>query len=132
MKHSLANYPKKFLGCVVSPTKICLQFEGVQSKLRFKQGAHYVKLHDTTKALPISISGTDVDIVAVGCQMPVIEELQGYLIQAYRNYASLYSAVYREQYGKDFLAFLLTSIKELEDVIIEVQSTRGDADVKES
>ena len=70
MKHSVANYPRGFIGYVVSPIKICIQFENVQSKLRFKQGADYIKLPDTNKALPITTTGTEIDILAVAGVTP--------------------------------------------------------------
>jgi len=117
MKHSLANYPTQFLGCVVSPNKICMQFSDVQSKLRFKQGAHYIKLPDTSKALPITPTGTDVDLLAVGCVMPVLEQTQLNLIQAYLEYGIKHSDSYRDKYSSEFLGFLIRVHKELEDVI---------------
>lgn len=106
MKHSIANYPTRFLCCVVSPTKICIQFEDVQSKLRFKDGASYVKLPDTTKALPISTTGTEVDILAVGCQMPTIVQLQMELLHAYERYSDQYKERYAQEYGIEFRSFL--------------------------
>lgn len=121
IKHSIANYPKGFLGCVVSPTKICLQFEDVQSKLRVKEGADYVKLPDTSKALPISHLGTDVDILAVGCQMPVLEDAQFRLIEAYDKYGKLYSDVYAETYeGKQFIDYLKRVSSALNNVITKL------------
>jgi len=124
IKHSLANYPQKFLGCVVSPTKICLQFEEVLVKLRLKQGADYIKLPDTSRALPIAHTGTGVDITAVGCQMPVLEDLQANLIKAYVTYGQLHTATYEQQYGKDFMSFLLQTRKNLDDAITAL--TNGD------
>jgi len=86
IKHSLANYPTHFLGTVVSENKICLQFENVQSKLRFRQGAEYIKLPDTHKALPISTQGTPIDILAVGCQLPTLFDAHLALIEAYKEH----------------------------------------------
>ena len=107
MKHSIANYPLGFVGCVVSPTKICLQFSDVTCKLRVKEGAAYVKLPNTSKALPIAHTGTEVDVVAVGCQMPELEALQGALIEAYIKYGRLHKETYHNTYsGKEFLDFL--------------------------
>jgi hypothetical protein len=117
MKHSLANYPSQFLGCVISPTKICLQFEEVTAKLRFKEGASYVKLPSTHKALPISVSGTAVDILAVGCQMPVIEDLQAALLSAYVVYGLQHLAAYEAAYNKEFIEFLMHTRKGLDDAI---------------
>ena len=72
IKHSLANYPKEFLQCVVTRNKICLQFGNVDVKLRYKEGGEYMKLPCTTKAFPIPITGTKVDITSVGCPLHVI------------------------------------------------------------
>lgn len=117
MKHSLANYPKNFLGCVVSPTKICLQFEDVQVKLRVKEGAEYIKLPDTSKALPIPHTGTEVDITAVGCQMPVLEELQSALIEAYIKYGQLHWETYEQTYGGQFIDFLKRTRASIDNAI---------------
>ena len=106
IKHSVAGYPEKFLACMVSPTKICMQFESVTAKLRYKEGGEYVKLPDCAKVLPIRTTGTEVDILAVGAQMPVIEELQKNLIAAYLSYGSEHGIRYRAEYNKDFLDFL--------------------------
>lgn len=125
MKHSVANYPKECLGCVVSPTKICIQFSEVMSKLRFKEGAEYVKLPSTHKALPISTDGTDVDILAVGCQMPVIEALQSALIEAYVKYGNEHGEAYKAVYGTDFKLFLLDTIQEMIDAVNQIKTKRG-------
>lgn len=83
LQHSLANYPKEFITCVVTKGKICLQFGNVDVKLRYKEGGEYIKLPSTTKALPIPITGTKVDIASVGCPLDVIfsmvEEVVGAL-----------------------------------------------------
>lgn len=125
IKHSIANYPLRFFGYVVSPTKICLQFEDVFSKLRFKQGADYIKMPDTIKALPIKITGTDVDILAVGCQLPVIEELQRSLIAAYVEYGTQHSNTYLTTYGQHFTDFLLDIQQEIDNAIHQLKA-KGD------
>jgi len=63
--NSIANYPKKFHNTVVSPTKICIQFSHVESKLRLKAGGYYIKLPDGYKGLPITPEGVDIDQLAV-------------------------------------------------------------------
>lgn len=114
VRHSIAQYPTSFKGTVVSPTKICLQFEDVEAKLRFMEGAEYMKLPDTYKALPISVNGTSVDVSAVGCQMPTIEVLQAELLQAYLKYGRLYSQTYEEVYeGRKFIDFIERTVVEL-------------------
>lgn len=104
--HSLANYPKLFHGTVVSPTKICMQFEDVEVKLRYKQGGFYRNNEFQEKWVPISTTGTAIELTSVGCQMPVIEEVQAALIAAYHQYAELHMARYRHEYNKDFIDFL--------------------------
>ena len=61
-----------FKGTVVSPTKICLQFEGVESKLRVMEGAEYIKMPDLSAGYTIKHTGSPVDVLAVGCQMPTL------------------------------------------------------------
>ena len=122
IKHSLANYPKKFLGCVVSPTKICMQFAEVTSKLRFKEGADYIKSPYTIKALPIKVTGTDIDILAVGAQLPEIEELQLSLTKAYLEYSKVHSQRYKQEYNKEFIDFILKIHTEIGEVIKELTS----------
>lgn len=120
IKHSLANYPKNFLGYVISPTKICIQFAEVDTKLRFKEGGEYIKLPSTEKALPISPKGTPVEIVAVGCQMPVLEDLQNHLLNAYLQYGKLHSQIYKDVYQKEFLDFLCLMSSRLNTIIQEL------------
>lgn len=91
LQHSLANYPKEFITCVVTKGKICLQFGNVDVKLRYKEGGEYIKLPCTTKALPIPVTGTKVDIVAIGCPVPVIFSMLDDLIGALGEYYSLHT-----------------------------------------
>ena len=120
--HALAHYPKDFKGCVVSPTKICLQFLDPQVKLRVNsEGRSFLpKLPDTQRYLPIPEQGTDVALTAVGCQLPVVEKYQLALIDAYLQYAQQHSSVYRETYGKEFKDFLLLLLDRLKAVIAQI------------
>jgi hypothetical protein len=120
IKHSIANYPKTFHGYVVSPTKICFQFEDVQSKLRFKEGGEYVKLPNTTKALPVPITGVQVDLLSVGCQMPVLELLCENMIDAFKEYYLNHNATYKETYDKDFKEFLIGIESKLLNLLNEI------------
>ena len=107
---SFANYPKSFKGCVVSPTKICLQFNDPEIKLR---------IHDTDRAdytkfgpnndimIPVGTLGTTIKCTAIGCQMPVVEDYQLQLIDAYVEYSRFHSKIYEETYSKSFKDFLL-------------------------
>ncbi len=117
--HKLANYPTGFGGTVVSPTKICIQYTNVQTKLRINKasGVLLMKTPDSHKALGIRDDGTDIGVLAVGCQLPVLEEVQLGLIAAYKTYANTHSDTYRDHYGKDFLDFLLRMREELDKTI---------------
>lgn len=120
---SIAEYPESFRGCVVSPTKICIQFNNPQLKLR---------LHDTVRddfpkfgansdrMLPIGTLGTDVDCIAVGCQMPVVEDYQMALIEAYQKYWELHRVTYSVTYRREFKDFLLKLQTKLNNLITEI------------
>lgn len=117
---SFANYPQSFKGCVVSPTKICLQFNDPEIKLR---------LHDTDKAdytkygpnndvmVPIGTLGTTIKCTAIGCQMPVVEDYQMQLLDAYVEYARKHSKTYALTYSKSFRDFLLKIQAKINNVL---------------
>ena len=107
ISHSLAQYPTGFVGCIVSPTKICMQYGPLEAKLRYKEGAEYIKLPSTAKALPISVTGTHLAVSAIGCQMPVLEDAQRALYQAFLVYGQSHAEVYRKTYGKEFMDTLI-------------------------
>ena len=117
IKNSLANYPKKFLGYVVSPLKICLQFEEVESKLRFKQGAEYIKLPTTEKAMVIKPTGSPLDILSVGCPIEVLLEAQTALVEAYREYMNKHGEEFKEKTGRNFKDELRKINKSLDELI---------------
>jgi hypothetical protein len=104
-----ANYPKKFKGYVVSPDKICLQYEDTQIKLRKLEG-DFKKLgkigKDSERFVPVVPLGTDIEVLAVGHQMPVLQEMQLKLCEAYKEYYKLHKDTYKEKYGEDFTEFL--------------------------
>lgn len=112
-KHSLANYPKDFLGYVVSPHKICIQFQDVRTTLRAVPNQHedLTKLPTGDKALPIIPTGVGINVLAVGCEFPVLEKLQMDLISAYKEYYSKYKEDYRRLYGKDFKEDFLKALQ---------------------
>ncbi len=118
-RHSFANYPKSFKGFVVSPHKICLQWSTVQTKLRiaYRDDSDLLKLPTTERALPVVPNGVGIDTLAVGCEMPIIEELQDQLIKAYAEYWEKHSEYYSNKYGKGFSLFLLNTIKKLEGIL---------------
>ena len=117
-KHSFANYPKKFLGTVVSPHKICLQFQDVRTTLRvaYRDESDLIKLPSTDPALPVVPSGVGIDILAVGCEMPVLEQLQSALIKAYKIYKEQHNDYYIKHYGKHFYEFIQETINKLKEV----------------
>ncbi len=118
--HSIASYPITFKQTVISPTKICLQFEMVHVKVKPNEKALLLKrMHDGTSFLPIRTDGqvgdhphdrgartATIQCLAVGCQLPVIEALQHALIDAYDTYRYDHDATYRATYHKDFTDFL--------------------------
>ncbi len=124
--HKLANYPTGFGGTVVSPTKICIQYTGVQTKLRVNvySKTPIIKTPDSHRAISIRDDGTDIGVLAVGCQLPVLEQVQMGLIEAYRSYAREHSDTYAEKYGKSFMSFLLRMQAELDKVIGEIENGR--------
>jgi hypothetical protein len=135
--HSLANYPTSFKGTVISPTKICLQFKDVQVKLRVNDLAEgLAKMPDGIIALPVRTDGAatlfpqgpardkNVDTVAVGCQMPVLEELQFAMITAYISYGRHHAARYKQEYGRSFLDFLLHTQNMLSNAILELRDIK--------
>lgn len=124
----IAAYPKYFHGFVVSPTKICIQFSSPQLILRTlgKDQPGLYKLPNTDKVLPVSIMGTDIDVLAVGCQMPTIEALQHQLIDAYKEYKTKHTDIYKETYEKDFTQFIKQVIERLQKEVLTDQSTETD------
>lgn len=121
-KHSLANYPKNFHGYVVSPHKICIQFKDVGTKLRvaFKNTSDLIKLPSTEVALPIVTKGVGIDILAVGCEFPVLEDLQMKLLDAYKEYYMKHKDDYKRLYGKSFKDFLYATQLKLSYLLSEV------------
>ncbi len=123
--HSLANYPTEFKGTVISPTKICLQFQDVQVKFRRNlDSTEWLKMPDGHRAVAISDTGTDIALSSMGCQIPVLEDMQLRLITAYRAYYKFHGERYKKEYGKDFFYFLLQLNEELGILVGDIM--RGD------
>jgi hypothetical protein len=103
-KHSIAHYPHKYLGSVVSPRKICLQFKKVLSKCRvaYRDESDLLKRPDGRIALPLTVEGDYVDIVANGVPIAEIVELQKDLLKSYKLYIKQYADYYKEDTGKVF------------------------------
>lgn len=123
MKYNLANYPNEFKGCVISPTKICLQYKNVQTKLRLMTEHMNYLPKDTSceRYLPIYANGTDIDILSVGCQLPIVENMTLGLIDAYKTYYYKHELDYATFYGrplKDFIIKLKTQVDDLYNFIV--------------
>lgn len=122
--YSFANYPTGFKGCVVGPTKICMQFSNPQVKLRLHEqsGDELHKVPGTKDCyVPVIVNGVEVLVTAVGCQMPVLEQAQFELIHAYRAYYSAHKDMYRKTYNKmfsEFITKLKYEIDSLNDFIV--------------
>lgn len=118
IQHSLANYPKEFIECVVTRNKICLQFGDVDVKLRYKEGGEYIKLPCTTKAFPIPISGAKLNIAAIGCPLPVIfsmlDDVVGALGQQFDHHLN-------EKEKKDFIANCESISTYLSQLVIDMK-----------
>ena len=117
--YAFANYPLGFRGCVISPTKICMQFADPMVKLRLL-GQPGDDLPGKYKYLPVGTGGVNILTTAVGCQMPVLEKVQLELISAYNTYYMCHKDCYKNTYGKNFIDFirkLKTEINNLSDVL---------------
>lgn len=117
---SFANYPESFKGCVVSPTKICLQFNDPEIKLRIHDTdrEQYTKFGpNNDRMIPIGTLGTKIDCTAIGCQMPVVEDYQMQLLDAYVLYWRTYRSNYRTAYNKEFRDFLLKIHAKMSNVL---------------
>lgn len=125
--YSFANYPLSFRGCVVSPTKICLQFNSPQIKLRLHgQGQELPKIGPVSdRYVPVTTKGIEVDCTSIGCQMPVVEDYQMQLLEAYELYYRTYNNTYRETYKKDFKDFI-SKLKTQVDQLFKIVSCEGD------
>jgi len=118
---AFANYPESFRGYVVSATKICLQFDNPQVKLRLQQTDKTLYNKggtDSDRYVPVYTSGTNIDCIAIGCQMPVVEDYQLQLIEAYLKYFLTHKKTYHETYGKKFKDF----VNILTDKVLRLQS----------
>ena len=111
--YGLANYPKGFRGCVVSPLKICMQFERPTVKLR-TLGRHDVRTAE------VNAAGNDWEVSSMGCPIPVLEECQRHLVDAYRKYGEEHSDLYAETYDREFRDFLIEIRDKLNGVIEEL------------
>jgi hypothetical protein len=117
-KCNLANYPTSFKGYIISPTKICLQFNDVEIKTRINGNEDALLKYgpNNEKHVLISTLGTRLDGIAIGCQMPIVEVYQIELIKAYKDYYMSYKNHYHKNYQKQFKDFIFTIKKELDNL----------------
>lgn len=117
--YAFAQYPQTFIGCKVSPTKICMQFGDPTIKLRIMDGDRKMlpKQPSCHPYAEVTENGVDFSVIATGCQMPVIEELQRGLCVAYDEYLKLHQGTYNKEYNKNYIDFLKEIKVEFERLI---------------
>lgn len=109
--HTMASYPTSYKQCVVTPGKICIQFNKTQLKARDMPGAKIPlrRTHSEGRELPVDVLGTDVDCLAVGLPIELHFDFQRGLLKAYGTYISSYDSEcmlyeflkdYHEELGK--------------------------------
>jgi len=114
----LAAYPIEFKEIVISPNKLCLQFSSVTTKVRLlgKDGKQLPK--DPITHQPVASISTDdksvFNLLAVGCQLPVVFNLLHNIIVSFDKYGQKYSKHFSITYGKDFKEEIRKLRKELE------------------
>lgn len=115
----LAAYPDTFKEVVISPTKLCLQFNEVEMKVRLlgNDGKQLPKDPLTHQPVAhISTGGKDgFGLLSVGCQMPVVFNLLKTVLLALEKYSQQHTNTFKKTYNKE----LKSEIKELK-VMIDV------------
>lgn len=122
--YGVAAYPSRFRGYVISSTKICLQWEDVQLKTR-PLGLNtddLAKGKNGNKVMPISTIGTDVSVIAVGNQLPVLEQTLFELMEAFVEYNRLHAETYEKEYGRKFIDYLEALRVELDRTILRIHN----------
>lgn len=129
-EHSFANYPTSFRGCKVSPTKICMQFNNAEIKLRqnanSKSEYELPKNEMNERYVATSTGGIDIGCTAIGCQMPTLEECQFELMRAYKEYYLNYRQVYKETYNKNFSDFIRLLKRDIDYLLSYIEKAEQD------
>ena len=89
--YGIAAYPISWKQYVISPQKICLQFQDLQLKARAphsKEGL--TRSHWGTHLLPIDTQGTDVNVLAVGIPLRLYPQLLKNILKAINEHSKLY------------------------------------------
>lgn len=120
--YAFACYPTGFIGCKVSPTKICLQYSNPLIKLRMlgNDRQQLPKDAESNRYATIKEIGDEFEIVATGLQMPEIEALQIELIKAYKQYYREHSKTYEQTYHKKFIDFVTKTLTDIQNLHNEV------------
>lgn len=108
-KHSLAAYPIGFEGFVVSPHKICLQFNDVQLKTRVKDRDYSdLQLSGTGHSMAVDTQGTGINVLAVGVPLGLYPTLLNEILNAAEQHHKLVGkqdslASFLREYAKEIL-----------------------------
>jgi hypothetical protein len=85
--HGIASYPKSWRGIVVSPDKICIQFNEVQCKTRVNRDhKEELELYEAGYNMPIYSHGTNLPFIAVGIPIEVHKEMLLELLKSYKEH----------------------------------------------
>lgn len=89
--HTIAAYPLQFKKYVISPKKICLQFQDVQCKAReIGKNKDLRKTRHGTKELPIDTGATDIDVLAIGVPIHLYPEFITEMLTALKTHDELH------------------------------------------
>ena len=80
-------------------------------------GKAYVKMTEDAQRFKVA---------AVGCQMPVLEELQTKLLVAYKDYYKQNRQTYKEAYGKEFGDFLRVTKSKIDNLVNYIEREEND------
>lgn len=89
--YALAAYPIKWKKSVISPKKICIQFDDIQCKTRApfsKDGLK--KTSKGTWEMPIDTKGTDIQTLAVGIPLHLYPVVLEEILLSLRKHSELY------------------------------------------
>lgn len=90
--YTIAAYPLDFHKYVISPKKICMQFKGVQCKLRapYKDSADLKRTSWGSKEMPIDTKATDINVLALGVPLDLYPELIKQMLTALKEHAEIH------------------------------------------
>lgn len=108
--HGIASYPTEYRGHVVSPEKICIQFNKLQCKTRINQEFkdELAQRAGGYWEMPIAHLGSDIEFLAVGMPIKLHKVVQIELLDAYKEHILKYG-----NEMKEFLKFYHTALGEM-------------------